>query len=401
MSALPVEPKGPPSRPAGLHAPLVIAHLLQIYELGGAEQLAFDLATWQRKQGHRVLVVATEGTGPRAAHFEAAGIPACTIKKGRGLDPTLTPRLAAHFLRQRVDLVHTHTQQPLIFGALAARLAFAPVIHTMHGLEPGEGRRALLRRAAARLTDAFVTVSTSLHAHVQRTREAPRDRLHLIENGIDLSRFALSPADRAARRAELRAELALPADTWIACTVARLVPVKNQALLLRALAPLLDERARLLVAGEGPEEPALRALADRLGVASRVLFLGGRSDIPRVLAAADAFALSSHSEGLPLALIEAMAMGLPAVSTAVGSVADLIVDGVSGWMTPPGELLPLRERLASLRADRPRAEAMGRRARELAFARRGLDRMAEAYMALYAGALQRSPPRSFSRSRHL
>ncbi|MFO0758751.1 MAG: glycosyltransferase [Byssovorax sp.] len=370
-------------------APLTICHLLQIYELGGAEQVAFDLARAQKRAGHRVLVAATEGTGPRGAHFEAEGIPAAVIKKGRGLDPTLIARLALHFRRHRVSIVHTHTQQPLIFGAPAARLAGAEVVHTMHGAEPGADRRRLLRSAAARLLKAFVVVSSSLQREVERGREAPAGRLRLIENGIDLARFEGARAHRDA----VRDELGIPPGAWVIAHVARLVPVKNQALLLRAAAPLLDAGARLLLCGEGPEEGALRALAGQLGVASRVLFLGGRTDVPRVLAAADVFALSSDAEGLPLAPIEAMAMGLPVVATGVGGVPDLVVDGVSGWITPAGDVSALRDRLTDLRADPARAASMGEAGRAHALARRSLDRMTEAYLALYTSPAPRGAAR--------
>jgi glycosyltransferase involved in cell wall biosynthesis len=207
----------------------------------------------------------------------------------------------------------------------------------------------------------------------------------VIANGIALARFHPDPAAGA----RVRAGLGLDQAAWVVGTVGRLAAEKNQALLLRAAAPLLGPGARLVLAGDGPLRPALAELAARLGVAPFVHLLGARGDVPDVLNALDVFVLSSDSEGLPLVIPEAMAAGLPVVSTRVGGVPTVLADGDTGFLVPPGEEAPLRARLAALRGAPDAARACGARAREAALARFSAERMAREYLELYAAVLRR------------
>jgi glycosyltransferase involved in cell wall biosynthesis len=201
-------------------------------------------------------------------------------------------------------------------------------------------------------------------------------KLQVIDNGIDLARFA--PDARA--RAEARRELGVPDDAWVVGTVGRLVDLKNHALLVRALAPTGQH---VVIVGEGPERAALEELVAALGVGARVCLAGRRADVPRMLTAFDVFALPSTSEGLPLVLPEAMATALPVVATRVGGVPQVVDEGVTGFLVPSQDEAALRDRLATLAADPGRARAFGARARELALERYSLERMWAAYRAIY------------------
>ena len=159
--------------------------------------------------------------------------------------------MAVLLARQGAEIVHTHNPQALIYGALAGRLAGARVVHTKHGINPDRARRVWLRRAAARLVDAYVVVTPSL-ARIA-IHECDPNRVHVIANGIDTSSFTPRPGDRT----DSRRELGLPEDAWVVGTVGRLAPEKDQALLVKAMAPLLGERRRLVIVGEGPERDAL------------------------------------------------------------------------------------------------------------------------------------------------
>ena len=142
-------------------APMVIAHVLSSFDLGGQERVALDLARLQRKEGHTVLAVSLSPLpeGPGAEAFRGAGISATTIEKRQRLDPYLPFRLAAYLRREHVSVVHTHNPHALIYGAPAGRLASAVVIHSKHGLNPDRPRRLWLRRVAARFADAYVAVT--------------------------------------------------------------------------------------------------------------------------------------------------------------------------------------------------------------------------------------------------
>jgi glycosyltransferase involved in cell wall biosynthesis len=359
---------------------LRIVHALASYELGGGEMLALRLATHQRRCGHEVHVVSLAAGGPLRERFDAAAVKTHVVAKRAGFDVTLFPRLWAFVARHRAKVVHTHNPQSLVYAAPAAKAALARVVHTKHG-EAAEGRRAFqLRRAAARFVDAFVSVSAQTDAFARDHQEAPRQRLHVIENGVELAAYA----DDLERRRQARAALGVDEATFVIGTVGRLQPVKNHALLLRAAAPLLARAsARLVFVGDGPELEALRGLAAELRVSEAVTFLGYQQDVPRWLSALDCFAMSSHTEGLPLVLIEAMASGLPTVCTAVGGIPAAVGD--AGALVEAGDEAALAAQLASFVADGEAARALGAAGRERVCRRYAFASMATRYEQLYRG----------------
>lgn len=361
-----------------------IAHVLSSYGVGGQERVALDLAIGQKARGHDVSVIslAPEPDGAMAAEFAQAGIAVGRVPKRGGLDPTLVPRLARALRRDRIDVVHTHNPLPLIYGAPAARLVGAAAIHTKHGINPGSRGHRMLRRAAAQLTHAFVAVSSTTEAQAREQHDAPAAKLHTIPNGIRLDRYAPDPEARAAARVELGL-----GDAWVIGTVGRLDQFKNQAMLVRAAAPLLSSNVRLVIIGDGDARADVEAAVAALPDPRWVVLTGRRMDVPKLVHAFDVFALSSKSEGLPLVVPEAMAAGLPIIATAVGGLPSVVDEGVTGLLVPVEEAA-FGAALAKLAGDHARAKEMGARAREVALARYSHDRMVDAYLALYARALQ-------------
>jgi glycosyltransferase involved in cell wall biosynthesis len=357
---------------------LSIVHVLSSFGLGGQERVALDLAIGQRARGHEVAVLslAPAPDGAIAAELAAAHIPYGRVAKGTGIDPTLVPRLARELARLDADVVHTHNPLPLIYGAPAARLAGARAIHTKHGVNPGSRGQRFLRRAAARLTHAFVAVSDTTAAQARAQNDARA--VHTIPNGIRLDRFAPDPVARAAARSELGL-----GDAWVIGTVGRLDVYKNQAMLVRAAGPLLSERVRLVIVGDGPERAAVEAAVHELPEHRWVTLTGRRLDVPRLIHAFDVFALSSTTEGLPLVAPEAMAAALPIVTTAVGGLPAVVDHDVTGLVVPVDEPA-MRAALGDLVRDPARARRMGQAARSAALARFSYDRMVDAYLALYA-----------------
>jgi glycosyltransferase involved in cell wall biosynthesis len=370
---------------------LTIAHVLSSFGVGGQERVALDLASWQRRQGQSVLAVSVADgpEGPLADAFRERGVEVFNIPKGNGVDVQLPFRLAKLFTQHEVDVVHTHNPHALVYGAPAAGLARAASIHSKHGMNPDTARRLWLRRGVSTLVDAYVAVTPALARAALDSRESSAERLHVVPNGVDLSRFKPDPAAREA----VRAELGIPASAWIVGTVGRLAPEKNQGLLLRAMMPLLDERRQLVIVGDGPERDALRALAAESWRSEYCHFVGARGDVERYLAAFDVFALSSVTEGLPLVLLEAMATGVPVVSTAVGGIGDLIEQGETGLLVPSGDEPELRRQLLFLANFPTAALRIGAAGRKAALAKYSLEQMAERYQALYEEASQ-SRPRS-------
>lgn len=359
-----------------------IAHVLTSLHIGGGERVALNLAGRQARDGHRVLVVSLEGPpdGPLASEVPE-GVELCLMpKRSTGFDPSLPVRLGRLFSQRSIRVVHTHNPQPLIYAATPARALRLRLIHTKHGANAASARARKLRQAAAKLAHAFVAVSEETRAEALRTHDCPPDRLHVILNGIELDHFG---PDAEARRA-IREELRIPSGAWVVGTVGRVVDIKNQPLLVRALQPLLGHSVQLIVCGDGDAMGTLQATVRDAGVEDFVHLLGARSDVPRVLAALDCFALPSDTEGLPLVIPEAMACELPIVATSVGGVPKVVSEEV-GQLVPARDEEALRMQLSGLFEDRARARELGQRAREVALDRYSAQRMAREYLDLYEG----------------
>lgn len=365
---------------------MIIAHVLSSYAVGGQERMALELVRGQRRFGHELVSVslATAPDGPLAQEFSASGARVYSIAKRSGVDPALPFRLARMFLREGVELVHTHNPQALIYGAPAARMAGAAVVHTKHGANPASVRRRWLRRAAGALTDAYVAVSPTTAAVARQLRDCAPKKLSVIENGVDVRRFV---PDEVARHA-IREELGIPEAARVVGSVGRIAAEKNYPLLIRAMEPLLDETTRLVIVGDGAELSELRTRCARLPGGAFVHLTGARDDVPALLAAFDVFALSSRTEGLPLVVPEAMAVGLPVVATSVGGIPDVIAHEQSGCLVASGDEQALRYWLERLCRDRSKAAEMGWTARATALGRYSSESMVARYLSLYEKVLQ-------------
>jgi glycosyltransferase involved in cell wall biosynthesis len=362
---------------------LSIVHVLSSYGVGGQERVALDLAIGQRARGHRVSVLslAPPPDGAMAEELARAGAELGRVpKQDKGVDPTLVLRLAKELRARRADVVHTHNPLPLVYGIPAGRLVGAAAIHTKHGKNPSGRANRMLRRVAAQLAHAFVAVSETTASQARDGHEMPRGRLHVIPNGIRLDRYAPDAEARAA----IRVELGL-GDAFVVGTVGRLDKFKNQAMLVRAMAPLLSSRVRLVIVGEGDARADVEAAIAALPDPRWVVMTGRRMDVPRIVHAFDVFALSSLTEGLPLVVPEAMAASLPIVTTAVGGLPDVIDEGATGRLVPVDEVA-MREAISGLEHDRGLAREMGARGRVVPLERYSHDRMVDQYLELYRKA---------------
>lgn len=374
---------------------LSIVHVLSSFGVGGQERVALDLAIGQKQRGHRVSVIslAPPPDGAMADEFREHGIAVDRVeKRGEGIDPLLVGRLARTLRRMQAEVVHTHNPLPLIYGAPAARLAGAAAIHTKHGRNPAGRANRLLRRAAAQLAHAFVAVSETTAEQAREQHDAPRSRMHTIANGIRLDRYHPDPEARAAARVELGL-----GDATVVGTVGRLDTYKNQALLVRAMAPLLSSQVRLVIVGDGPARADVEAAVAALPEPRWVVMTGRRMDVPRLMPAFDIFCLSSQTEGLPLVVPEAMSAALPIVSTAVGGIPTVVDEGETGFLVPVDETA-LRAALQTLIEDPVRARTMGVAARDVALERYDYGRMVDAYLALYQNAISNRSSSSRSAS---
>lgn len=358
-------------------ATLAIHHVLDSLAVGGAEVLVSSLARAQKEAGHEVAVHCIVAAGPLAADLQRCGI-AVLVHRTRSGAVTLA-RLMRSLHHGRPDVVHCHNIAPTVMGAPAARLARVPcIVSTRHGTATRNPRFERKFWLAARLCHRVVAVSQSAAERLAAVPWALRDKLVLIRNGAPRPALPETPALSRPRSGAL---------TLI--SVGRLHRVKDYPSLLRAMAIAIADMPalRLFILGDGPERSRLENLAASLGVDRNVEFLGVRHDVGYWLAQADAFVLASVSEGLPVALIEAFAAGLPAIVTDAGGMPEVVGCCGAGIVVPPSQPEALARAILALARDPARLRALGEAARRCYAAHFTLERMVADYFRLYLDVL--------------
>jgi len=372
--------------------PLVL-QVIPAFTVGGAEWMATHLAVHLPTDQFRRGIISLHGArqSPMEAYLTHHAVPVYYIRKRPGFDPRTWGRLYRLFRALRPAIVHTHqTVGRYVYPACwAARQKI--VVHTVHSIAQGEIAPRVWRRFQAWAYRRGV-LPVSIAQEVTRTfiEEYGRAPAAEIPNAIPTDRYTPDPA----RRAAWRCQHEVPQNALVYTCVAGLRPLKNHRLLLQAFAqavPSLPDALLLLVGPPDRLDPAyaesLQALAQELGLGQRVRFLGSRSDVPDILRASDVFVLSSDYEGNPLSVLEAMAAGLPVVSTAVGGVPELVQHGATGLLVPAGNAHALAEAITQLGRDAPQRAAMGRAARQTALERFDVRVMSNAYATLYHNLL--------------
>lgn len=360
---------------------------------GGAETVVRAIARGLPARGIDPTVVCLRAPGEIGGEIAAAGTEVLSGLRSGGTPRALIGLAGLMRGRRSAALLCLDHHDAIALGVTAARLAGlrgrALAVHST-GLW---GRPGSFTRADRGFLGGFakiIAVAEGHRAYLRDREGIPDERLVVIHNGVDLGRF--NPPDGTERR-RARRELGVDPGAYVAVIVAALRPEKNHAMLLRAAARLResDERFVLLVVGEGSEMGPLRDAAGRLRLGDTIRFLGRRPDVPEVLAAADVSVLCSHPvvETFPLSVLESMACARPVVATSVGSIPEMIDDGVEGMLVPAGDEDALVAALAGLGRDPSRRAEMGARARERVEARYSEDAMIDRY-ALLLGGLARS-----------
>ena len=348
-----------------------ICHVLARLDVGGLENGVVNLCNGIDRTRFVPFICCLRAGGPMAQRL-APDVAVHVLSFPGGAYPFRFLRLARYFRRTRPDVVHTHSWgQGSFDGILAARVAGVPtIVNGEHGTFFTRRHQVHLQRFLSRRCSTTLSVS---HAHEQQVVEVlgiSPERIRVIHNGVDTARFS-GAYDTRALVAELRRTSGVPVGqgAFVIGCVGRLAKVKNQQLLVRAAAWLQRNGAPdafvVVVVGSGPDLQALRQLAADLGVERRVEFAGERRDVPELLSLMNVLVLPSETgmEGLPNAVLEAMASGVPVVSTPSVGVSEVITDGRTGCVLlsdDPAELGAALRRFVERPAD---ARAMGAAAR--------------------------------------
>jgi glycosyltransferase involved in cell wall biosynthesis len=354
--------------------------LLSVAELaaGGAERMVVELGLGLRAEGDEVAV--TADTGPFDRLLDDSGVERHVLP-GRGRSP-ITAARAIRGLRHvtrtfRPDLAHAHNVKATGIAAVTRvtlRGERVPLLSTFHGVRRAEYRRAvtILRRA-----DLVACVSQDLLDGLERSG-LPRERMRLVRNAVPLAE-PLTPSARARIDRELRLD-----GRPVVSMVGRLVPQKAPQRFVEAAARIAAEHPEcaFLVVGDGPLRPTLHRLSRRLGVADLFRFAGVRQDARQLIARSDVVAFSSDWEGMPIVALEAMAAGVPVVSTDVEGATELLEDGPG--IVAPRAAEPLADAIAALLDAPARRAEMGRIGRARIAADYSVPGMVAAYRALYA-----------------
>lgn len=367
-----------------------VLYLVTRADLGGAQVHVLDLLRGFAHKQQAVVGVGESGYFTDAVR--KLGIPYYILPNlTHPISPIQDCRAVADVARLirfcDADILHAHTSKAGVVGRLAAKVAGIPSVFTAHTWCFAEGISWKWRlagipaeRIAARCGSAIITVSDANRALALRHRISRPGRVRTIWNGIPDTRHRARPDVGA---------------TPVIVMVARCAEQKDQGLLLRAVARM-QSPCRAMFIGDGPLLPLLREQSRDLGIRERVEFLGNRDDVAHLLAQSHIFALPTHWEGFPLAILEGMRAGLPVVATDVGGVAEAVIDQDTGFLVPRGDEDAFYLRLLALLRDstlRRRMGAAGRRSYEARFTvKRMLDQTMDVYQSVARGHRLRPAP---------
>lgn len=324
--------------------PIPIAFCITGLQPGGAERALVQIVKRLNREKWAPVVYSLTGTGPLVADLQAAGIPTEILHADTAWDVSIIRKLAGKFKEQKPVLLQTFLFHANLAGRIAARLSGVP--HVVSGIRVSEKRKnghLLLDRLTNRLVDLNICVSQSVAEFSVRQGKLPESKVTVIPNGVDFELFAtaealdLSPWD-------------IPADAKVVLFVGRLDPQKAPGDLLTAFGRFAETAPdfHLLFVGEGPLKTELQQSANQLPCAERIHFAGWQSQVPQLMRAADCLVLPSLWEGMPNVVLEAMASGLPVISTDVDGVSELIQPGEQGTLVAQGSPAEIQQALQTM-----------------------------------------------------
>lgn len=375
---------------------ITVAHVLEA-TAGGTRRYLLDVCLGlPRERFAQTAIVSLErnpGFADDLATLRAAGVEVEVVPMVREISPradlAALRQLRTYFRESPFDVIHAHSSKAGMLARLAAWQARNPAarVYSPHAfaftMEVAPWRRRLylvLERLAGRITDLLVCTCDSERELATRHRIIAPSRAAVVRTGVDLRRFRPTGAGH-----RVRAELGLPRRHRIVGTVGAMVEQKGHDLLVAAAPLVLREmpHTTFVLVGSGPLEDELRQAASVLGLGRRMVFLGQREDVPELLNAFDLFVMPSRWEGMPYALVEAMAVGVPALGSAIPGIVDLLRPGSTGWLTEPGSPEALARAIITALTDEGQSATMAAAGRELVMREHSCERMLGTLAALY------------------
>ena len=339
-------------------------HLITELNYGGAEQLLANTMqhVWSEQFRH-IVVTLYDGDTPPADSIRRAGVPVVDLAMKRNGRLRGLWQFFRLLRQERPEIIHNWLIHAALLGRVMGRLLGVPVIvSARHSVNFGNSLRRWLNCWTIRLDDRTIAICDHMHQVEMAQTGAATDKIVTIYNGIPKISFP----SRESARASLLGALQLPPEARLVGTVGRLHAAKGHADMVMAIPQIVAQQplAHFIWIGDGPERVALEAQVEQLEVAGHVHFLGDRNDVPELLAALALFVMPSRWEGLSIAIMEAMATGLPVVATAVGGTPELVVDGETGLLVPPQDADSLAQAIRQLLENPALARRMGEAGRQ-------------------------------------
>jgi glycosyltransferase involved in cell wall biosynthesis len=368
-----------------------VLHLISSADFLGAERVVCELALGADKNRYQVLVgilgspdsvvnsfkTALDGSNIELIYFPCPG----------KFSTSCLHRIQKKLVNSEIKIVHSHGYKSDLYGYIASRFVRSRIhlIATNHTWKLRTSMESIYKfidKTLLKSFEAIIAVSDEVRGEMVRLG-IDTDRLSIINNGVSTDGY--DPLHRGAVRQGFNVE----DDELIIGCVASLTIEKAHAELIHAFSILKSKvpRAKLILVGDGPEYLNLSALAESLGIKDEIIFTGQRQDVKNLYTAFDVFALVSHFEGLPMAMLEAMAASLPVVVSAVGAIPHVIQPMVNGILIPPGDINSISDSLMKLAGDSVLRETLGKNARNEVVANYSVHRMASDYERLYGNIL--------------
>lgn len=390
---------GPDPRP-------LIAHVVYRFDTGGLENGVVNLINGMPADAYRHAIISLTEVTDFSRRIQRDNVDVFALNKGSGHGLRLYPRLVRLFRHIRPSIVHTRNLAALE-AVVPAWFAGAPVrIHGEHGRDVGDldgsnRKYQRIRRIYRPWVNRYVALSKDLEGYLVDRVGVARGRVAQIYNGVDTLRFSPSK-----ERTTVAGCPFAHAGLRVIGTVGRLQAVKDQATLARAFTvaardPVIGSSLRLVIAGDGPLRAEIERIIFEAQLQDRVWFAGERVDVPEILRGLDCFVLPSLAEGISNTILEASASGVPVIATRVGGNPELLDDGVTGVLVPPGDVTAMAAAIVGVLSNPVRAQSLACAGRDSTLRRFSLDRMVQNYLALYDGALESTRARSGFRNRSL
>jgi len=361
--------------------PVKLTYLITDLEVGGVPLHLYRLVTRLPADRCQVRVISLAGAGPVGAMLRRAGVPVFACGARSAMDVVALWRLWRILRADRPDILHAllfHANMAARIIGPAAGLSPRQIVCEVQTAEYERRWHLKLDNLTCRLCRCEIGNSPSVVEHLYRRGHLPRSRLRLEWGAVDVETFASAePVSRAS--------LGLPADKPVVIWTGRLDPVKGFEEMLAAFARVVENHPAILVlVGDGPYRCTVERLICDYDLSAHVMMLGRRTDVPSLLHVADVFLFCSRTEGLPNALLEAMAAGLPIVATDVPGCRDLIKHKQTGLLASPGSVRDIAGHLGTLLRDQVSARRMGAQAQARVRAHADVRQLADRWVRFYA-----------------